>query len=344
MAQRILWGRVTLAVLSILIIALAVKTWSVVQVFLAAVLLAYLLDAPVKFLEKQNCPRLMAISLIYALLLILLIFLGVWAIPVLNTQAAELGEALPEYIGRIKAIAEQINSYYQHLQLPEEIQEVFSDWFGNAKTAAGDFLQRFLNGIIPVLSSSFVWFLVPIISFYLLKDKEILQKFFWQLLPLRHKNEEKAFLGELHQVAMNFLQGSLLVGSIVGLLTAIGLWLAGIDFALIFGLIAGICNIIPYFGPIIGAVPAVVFAFFQAPGKALLAVLVMVIVQQVESHFITPKIMGDKLGLHPVVVMFALLAGGKLIGFWGLILAVPLAGMLKIIFKFIIGKAIYTKA
>ena len=344
MAQRILWGRVTLAVLSILIIALAVKTWSVVQVFLAAVLLAYLLDAPVKFLEKQNCPRLMAISLIYALLLILLIFLGVWAIPVLNTQAAELGEALPEYIGRIKAIAEQINSYYQHLQLPEEIQEVFSDWFGNAKTAAGDFLQRFLNGIIPVLSSSFVWFLVPIISFYLLKDKEILQKFFWQLLPLRHKNEEKAFLGELHQVAMNFLQGSLLVGSIVGLLTAIGLWLAGIDFALIFGLIAGICNIIPYFGPIIGAVPAVVFAFFQAPGKALLAVMVMVIVQQVESHFITPKIMGDKLGLHPVVVMFALLAGGKLIGFWGLILAVPLAGMLKIIFKFIIGKAIYTKA
>lgn len=344
MAQRILWGRVTLAVLSILIIALAVKTWSVVQVFLAAVLLAYLLDAPVKFLEKQNCPRLMAISLIYALLLILLIFLGVWAIPVLNTQAAELGEALPEYIGRIKAIAEQINSYYQHLQLPEEIQEVFSDWFGNAKTAAGDFLQRFLNGIIPVLSSSFVWFLVPIISFYLLKDKEILQKFFWQLLPLRHKNEEKAFLGELHQVAMNFLQGSLLVGSIVGLLTAIGLWLAGIDFALIFGLIAGICNIIPYFGPIIGAVPAVVFAFFQAPGKALLAVVVMVIVQQVESHFITPKIMGDKLGLHPVVVMFALLAGGKLIGFWGLILAVPLAGMLKIIFKFIIGKAIYTKA
>ena len=344
MAQRILWGRVTLAVLSILIIALAVKTWSVVQVFLAAVLLAYLLDAPVKFLEKQNCPRLMAISLIYALLLILLIFLGVWAIPVLNTQAAELGEALPEYIGRIKIIAEQINSYYQHLQLPEEIQEVFSDWFGNAKTAAGDFLQRFLNGIIPVLSSSFVWFLVPIISFYLLKDKEILQKFFWQLLPLRHKNEEKAFLGELHQVAMNFLQGSLLVGSIVGLLTAIGLWLAGIDFALIFGLIAGICNIIPYFGPIIGAVPAVVFAFFQAPGKALLAVLVMVIVQQVESHFITPKIMGDKLGLHPVVVMFALLAGGKLIGFWGLILAVPLAGMLKIIFKFIIGKAIYTKA
>lgn len=344
MAQRILWGRVTLAVLSILIIALAVKTWSVVQVFLAAVLLAYLLDAPVKFLEKQNCPRLMAISLIYALLLILLIFLGVWAIPVLNTQAAELGEALPEYIGRIKAIAEQINSYYQHLQLPEEIQEVFSDWFGNAKTAAGDFLQRFLNGIIPVLSSSFVWFLVPIISFYLLKDKEILQKFFWQLLPLRHKNEEKAFLGELHQVAMNFLQGSLLVGSIVGLLTAIGLWLTGIDFALIFGLIAGICNIIPYFGPIIGAVPAVVFAFFQAPGKALLAVVVMVIVQQVESHFITPKIMGDKLGLHPVVVMFALLAGGKLIGFWGLILAVPLAGMLKIIFKFIIGKAIYTKA
>ena len=193
MAQRMLWGRVMLAVLGVLILALTVKTWSVVQVFLIAILLAYLMDAPVKFLEKQNCPRLMAISLIYALLLILLIFLGVWAIPVLNAQAADLGEALPGYIGKIKTIAEQVNSYYQHLQLPEEVQEVFANWFSNAKKAAGDFLQRFLNGIIPALSSSFVWFLVPIISFYLLKDKEILQKFLWQLLPLRHKNEEKAF-------------------------------------------------------------------------------------------------------------------------------------------------------
>ena len=343
MAQKMLWGRVTLIVLGVLIIALTIKTWSVVQVFLAAVLLAYILDPPVKYLEKQSCPRLMAISLIYALLLILLVFLGVWAIPVLNSQVSQLGEVLPGYIDKIRDIAAQIAGYYQHLQLPVEIEDVFANWFSDAKIAAGDFLKRFLNGIIPALSSSFVWFLVPIISFYLLKDKEILQKYAWKLLPIRHKSEEKAFFEELHEVAMNFLRGSLLVGSIVGVLTAIGLWIVGVDFALIFGLIAGVCNIIPYFGPIIGAVPAVGFAFFQAPSKALLAILVMLIVQQSESHFITPKIMGDKLGLHPVVIMFALLAGGKIIGFWGLILAVPLAGILKIIFKYIINKAIYTK-
>ena len=343
MVKSMLWGRLALVLLGLGLIVLICRTWSVVQVFLTALLLAYVLDPPVKFLEKQNCPRLWAISLMYALLLILLVILGVWAIPVLNNQAQELGEVLPGYITKIKAAAEQIAVYYQHLELPAEIQEVVEGWFNDTKRATGEYIKGFLNGIIPILSSSFVWFLVPIISFYLLKDKQTLQKFAWQILPLRHQNEEKAFLGELHQVVMNFLKGSLLVGSIVGILTALGLWLVGVDFALIFGLIAGVCNIIPYFGPIIGAVPAVGFAFFQAPGKALLAIAVMFVVQQCESHFITPKIMGDKLGLHPVVIMFALLAAGKILGFWGLILAVPLAGVLKIVVKYLIDKAIYTK-
>lgn len=343
MARRLFWGRLLLIFMAVIGLLLLIYAKNVVQVFLLAIVTAYLLDPLVRFLEKKNCPRIWGIALIYLLVLGLLIGAGMWAIPAVNRQSGLLMQALPEYIVKIKSEAVKWQLFYRHLQLPEEWYGFLHNWLTEAENTAWQFVRSFLNGIIPTLAGSFIWFLVPIISFYFLKDKRAWQKYLWQILPLRYQKEEKAFFRELDAVIMGFFKGSVLVGSIVGVLTAGGLWLAGIDFALIFGLIAGLCNIIPYFGPFIGAAPAVLFAFLQEPLKALWAVLVMIVVQQGESHFITPQIMGKKLGLYPTVIMFALLVGGKIFGFWGLVLAVPLSGVLKIIGKYLICQAIYTR-
>lgn len=341
--RNLFWGRIVLAFMLLGGVFLLIYAANIVQVFVLAAVMAYLLDPLVRFLEKKNCPRVWGISLIYILLLIFLASAGMWAIPILNRQLGALVSAMPLYIEQFKALAGKWQLFYQHLQLPDEWQEIFANWFFGAKATAKQFIRSFLNGIIPALAKSFVWLLLPIVSFYFLKDKKILQKFLWKFLPLRHQKEEKAFFHELDAVVMDFIKGSVVVGAIVGILTAGGLWIAGIDFALIFGLIAGVCNIIPYFGPFIGAAPAVIFAFLQEPMKAVWAALVMLIVQQCESHFITPQIMGEKLGLYPVVIMFALLIGGKIFGFWGLVLAVPVSGMLKVVGKYLIYKAIYTR-
>ena len=342
--MRELWqGRGLLIFLAGAALFLIIYAWQIVQIFLMAAVLAYLLDPLVRFFEKKGCPRIWGIMMIYMLLLILLISIGMWALPAFNRELAALAEELPGYLAKLETLMMQGQAFYQRMDLPQEADEFLANWLCGAESKAWSYIAVVLNGIIPTIAGSFVWLLVPIVSFYFLKDKKIWQSYIWRVLPIRRQKEERAFFRELDLVVMSFLRGSIVVGGIVGALTALGLWIAGVNFALIFGFIAGVCNIIPYFGPFIGAAPAVIAAFLQEPAKALWAAIVMVIVQQCESHFITPQIMSGKLGLNPIAIMFALLAFGRVFGFWGLVLAVPLAGMLKVVVKYLISRAIYTR-
>jgi len=134
---------------------------------------------------------------------------------------------------------------------------------------------------------------------------------------------------------MKFIRGHLLVASMVGVLTSLGLALVGVKFYLLLGIIAGIADLIPYFGPIIGAIPAVGLALLNSSQQALYVLLVMVVVQQVENNLLSPKILGDSVGLHPVVVIFVLLAGGHLFGILGMLLAVPLTAILRILVNYL---------
>lgn len=342
--MRELWrGRVLLIILAGAALFLIIYAWQIVEIFFAAAVLAYLLDPLVRFFEKKGCPRIWGIMVIYILLLILLISIGMWALPAFNREIAALAEALPGYLAKLETLMVQGQEFYQKMDLPKEVDEILANWLSGAESKARIYAARVLNGIIPKIAGSFVWLLVPIVSFYFLKDKKIWQGYVRRVLPIRRQKEERAFFRELDTVVMSFLRGSVVVGGIVGVLTALGLWIAGVNFALIFGFIAGVCNIVPYFGPLIGAAPAVVAAFLQEPIKAVWAAVVMTIVQQCESHFITPQIMSGKLGLNPIAIMFALLAFGRICGFWGVVLAVPLAGMLKVVVKYLISKAIYTR-
>ena len=136
----------------------------------------------------------------------------------------------------------------------------------------------------------------------------------------------------------SFIRGQLLISAIVGILIAVGLSIMGVDFALIIGLIAGIFNIVPYFGPIIGAVPAVVFALLKSPLTAVYVVLLFAVVNQVESSIISPNILGEHVGLHPVTVIFSIISGGYLFGILGVILAVPVTSIVKVTLRYVHNK------
>lgn len=136
----------------------------------------------------------------------------------------------------------------------------------------------------------------------------------------------------------SFIRGQLLISAIVGVLIAVGLSIIGVDFALIIGLIAGIFNIVPYFGPVIGAIPAVISALLKSPLSAVYVVILFIVVNQVESSIISPNILGEHVGLHPVTVIFCIISGGYLFGILGVILAVPVTSIIKVTLRYIHNK------
>lgn len=177
-----------------------------------------------------------------------------------------------------------------------------------------------------------------IISIYLLKDKEIFisiwKKFLNLIMPNRHANTINSTLNEVDQVVSLFLRGALLDAVFVAILSSVGLSILGLDFSVFIGVFAGICNIIPYFGPVIGMVPAFIIGWLTEDFmQGLLAVVILLLVQQIDSNIIYPKVVGSSTGLHPLAVLLSVSVFGYFGGIIGMLLAVPTAGVLAIFIK-----------
>ena len=201
----------------------------------------------------------------------------------------------------------------------------------SANAIAGLFssLQGFGNNLLNII-------LGFIFAFYFLNDMEYFKNLYQQYTALLFKRQHyeimAGYMADINGVISSFIRGQLLDALIVGVLSSIALYIIGLDFAVFVGMTSGLFNIIPYFGPLIGSVLAVVVALLGGSfHKALFAVIALVIVQQIDSNIISPKIVGDSVGLHPVFVMLAIIIGGSCWGLWGMLIAVPVAGIIKLI-------------
>jgi len=209
--------------------------------------------------------------------------------------------------------------------------QVTQNFIGDAIAGLFSSLQQFGNNLLDII-------LGFVIAFYLLKDVEYFKNLYHECTGLlfNHRHNEKltGFLTEINGVVANFIRGQLLVALIVGVTSSIALYLVGLDYAVLVGMTAGLFNIIPYFGPIIGSVLAVIVGLMSgSPLQALLAVVALLVVQQLDNNIVTPKIVGDSVGLHPVFIMLSLIIGGSLFGLVGLLIAVPTAGIIKLLLK-----------
>ena len=204
----------------------------------------------------------------------------------------------------------------------EEEQERFASQIDTARELV---LKVFHVGIIFVLA--------PIIAFYLLVDLPHIREVFRSLVPERARGDSMVVTRRLGTAIGGYFRGQVAVAFVVGVMASIGMLIIDLPFWLIVGMIAGLFNMIPLIGPWVGAIPGIVIAIATGggPGKAVAVAVVMAIVQQIDNHFISPIVMQRAVKLHPAVVMLALLAGGTLVGFLGLLLAVPTAAALKII-------------
>lgn len=301
--------------------------------FLLAVIAAYILNPLVDFFEKRGIPRAIGILLIYAVFFSLFLAIGLSSIPVLILELQVLAEGIPEYIRHVRQFILNIQDEYQRINIPDGVRDVLDQNITELQNWLMNLLELVSHRIVALFSHTFMIFVIPILVYYILRDMEILKRAVLQVFPARYRKWVVAMSSEMDRTMGAYFRGMLLTCFLVAAMTYTGLLIVGMEFALLLGLISGITNIIPYFGPFIGAVPAVLIALLSSPLLALKVIAVVVIVQQIESQLVTPQVIGRSIGLHPLTVIFALILGGTLFGVGGLIFAVPLTAMLRIFIK-----------
>ncbi|MGE5328454.1 MAG: AI-2E family transporter [Deltaproteobacteria bacterium] len=326
------------------IFANSAKIAIIITPFIIGIIIAYLLNPLIIRLEKRKVSRGLAITLIGILFLIITVLFLNMIIPVLYSNITDLISNIPDYTKYYNNLVTWVQTQVNYSMLPQQVKDIVASQIkGNINYLQGFFVSLLKNslGAISSIFSFFLNFLMGIfIAFYFLKDIDFFKMQISNLIPRSWRNPVSTTSAEINVVISNYIQGQLTVLAIVAVLETIGLTIAGVKYSLVLGIIGGIANIIPYFGPFIGAVPAVAIAILDSPMKALFAILVFVIVQQIDNSIISPKIMSESMGLHPITIIFVILFFGTFFGLIGMILAVPLTAILKVIGKKILEKIV----
>ncbi len=305
--------------------------------FIMAIVISYLLHPLVIKLENKKIKRSIGIILIYLIFGISLAVLTIFVVPQLINNTRELINILPgitmEYRNNFNGMVNIISAS----KWPDDIKSaIFREINNGAQVAENTIivmLKNTLSGLMKTVSTAFDLILSMIIAYYILKDAEYFKNVSLSLVPRKWRNGIIGACREINGVLSNFIQGQILTALIVGILESIGLMIVRVKYPLILGMIGGIANIIPYFGPFIGAIPAVAVALIESPMKAVLTIIVFVIIQQLDNGFISPKIIEGRVGLHPVTTILAVLIGGEFFGIIGMLVSVPIAAMIKVIGK-----------
>lgn len=306
--------------------------------FLLAVVLTYLLNPVVSAMEQKGSPRVAAILVVYVVLVIVLSSLILYGMPHINRQLNHLAQVVPEYMAQINDFIHSIQKHYAKAGIPAAVRDVIEERISFVENYLLQLARRATEGLMGIAGYLFNIILAPILAFYLLKDIELFKEKAVNAIPPRWREDILILGRDIHQVLNSFIRGYMTVSLVVGFLTWLAMLLLGVEFPLILGVFAGLTQIIPYFGPVIGALPAIALALLTSKWLAFKVVIAFLIIQQLEGTIISPKILGDQVGLHPLFVILVLLAGGQLFGLMGMILAVPVAAVLHVILKFLLQK------
>ena len=330
-AGQLSWAVVGIAAL---LAVLGLVAWTLRVVFPPLVLagaIVFVLNPVVTRLQRRGVPRALGATFAYVAVLGAVVAAGFLVAPVATSQARELGDEWPEIKERVERWVDDRADESQGT-FWEFTREELEDSFSQGDTTLREQLDRLRDIGVQVFHVLLILFLGPIVAFYLLVDLPHIRRTAESLIPEGARPEVMHLAHRLNRAIGGFFRGQLLVASIVGVMCSVGLLAIGLRFWFLVGMIAGLFNVIPLIGPWVGGIPGVVIALTTgSPLQALGVVIVMVAAQQIDNHFITPQVMHRAVQLHPAAVILALLAGGTLGGFFGLLLAVPVAAVLKIL-------------
>lgn len=304
---------------------------------LIALILAYMLDPAVDFVQKKlkfvrKKSRGMAVIIVFLLFLLLAIAIISFIIPAIAANIADIIEHAPEIKTRLFSYIQNIVSE-DHPGLREKLSDILNSFselldrkmetLSNASVSMSSYgkISNLFLGIV----SAFV------LTYYFLRDKTSILNGIFGLFPYKWRDSLTATADELGMISAKFIQGQIFVSLIIGAIETIGLLLIGVPYAMLLGVIGGLSNMIPYFGPFFGAIAPVFTALMISPSKAIWVVILFVAVQQLDNNFLSPKIIEGNLGIHPITVILIVFIGEEFFGLWGVIASVPVYAMIKCI-------------
>ena len=311
--------------------------------FVMGMAIAYFLDPVADRLEKWGLSRtLSATALTIVFLIAVAAFLMV-LVPILQSQVLDFASRLPHYMDLLRGRAEDLLALVQARLSPEDVARL-RDAVGGLAGGAVGWLGRVATqvwaGGLALINLLSLIVITPIVTFYLLRDWDRIVERLDHWLPRRHRATIREQLAEINKTLAGFARGQAIVCLGLGVFYGIGLTLVGLEFGLIVGLGTGIISFVPYFGMLTGLVVGMGLAFAQFDTWLPIVMVAGIFVagQIVEGNFVTPKLVGDQVGLHPVWMIFALLAGGALFGFVGVLLSVPAAATIGVLLRFGLGR------
>lgn len=308
--------------------------------FVIAVLIAYIIYPLVRSLETRGVNRAGAILTVYAAGTVLAgIFFAVF-VPALFQEAKSFSRILPVYTRAWEDVQAYLYRISERVYLPPEGRQILKEMTDHIRSGVLQRLRSFASGVLGIISLLPSLILAPFLAYYLIRDFDHLKKRFLAFLPPGCRNDLLSLLREGDLIFSQFLRGHLLISVIVGLITGVGAALINMPFAILIGFFTAVADLIPVFGPALAAIPVVGLALSISRWQAFLMLVVFLAVQQLEGSILTPRLLGNRVGLHPLTVVFVLLIGGYLAGPLGLIFAVPAAGLLRVVLSYLWEKMV----
>ncbi|NQV90476.1 AI-2E family transporter [Candidatus Uhrbacteria bacterium] len=294
----------------------------IVAIFVASLLLAALIEPFASWFAQRKIPRGLAVLIVYTCLISLsTIFLFLF-VPIITEQSAQLIENSSSYYTQIVDSISQIAPFTGDADILNDVISYLTSFQGSFGTVGTAFST--VKGVVAGVVATFI---VLVLAFYMVVEEESMRKYFRNLAPVEYQPYVAHLMSKMSRKMGEWLRGQIILGFVVGIAVFIGLSFLGVKYALLLALIAGLLEVVPYVGPIISLIPALIIGFAQAPFIGFAVVALYLVIQQIENNVLVPKIMQKVTGLNPIISILALLVGLKAGGLAGAILAIPLAMM-----------------
>jgi len=332
--RTVAWSIVMVGVAVLVAVALY-QVRTVLMLVYVSGLLAIGLAPIVRAVERQKMlpvgtrrfPRWVAILTLYVALLSVLVGVGFAVVPPLVAQAQALSRRIPDLFARAQQFLMDRGLIDHELTMTEALQKAPS----GVLSSGGDAVATVIGAVMGLAGGVFGLLTILILTFYMLVESDTIFRRFVRLFPVEQRLRVATVSSDISMKVSAWLGGQLLLGAIIGVTATVGLWLIGVPYFFVLGLIAGIGELIPMVGPLLSAIPAIVVALTVSPGLALATAVFFLAQQQFENHLLVPKLMERQVGVSAVTVIVALLIGGSLLGIVGALLAVPTAAALQVI-------------
>ena len=298
-------------------------------------LLFYLLNPLVDLMEKYKINRVLAISIIFVIIAVLLIIGLAVAIPNLQRQVVIFAQNVPSYLEDADRVIDDLVTKRLPDDFRPQLEQVLANfstqataWASNISSKAVNWVSALISGTSQVIVALII---MPFMLFYLLRDGKGLRDYITQFLPNKLREPVGKVLSDVNQQLANYVRGQITVAVIVAIMFIIFFKIIGLRYAVALGVTAGVLNLVPYLGSFLAMLPALVLGLIAGPVMLLKVIVVFIVEQTIEGRFVSPLILGSQLNIHPITILFVLLTSGSMFGIWGVLLGIPIYASAKVV-------------